>query len=293
MDRAIVVPDEVDASFTGELIDPGDPGYEQARRVHNGLIDKRSRAHRPLPHGPRRHRRRSESAAAGRHRGVRARRRPRRRRLAVTDGGLMIDLAPMKGIKVDPAGRRVWAQGGVTWNELNRAAAGPRAGHHRRGGLHHRDRRADPRRRRGLADGQVRPHRSTTCWRSRSSRPTGEVLYGQRGAEPDLFWALRGGGGNFGVVTAFEYRAHPVSDGAAAAWSPTPSTGPGDAVAFYRDLTPVGTRRADHRVLRPVRRPGRPEAKLAAMIACHCGDPAAAEARPETAARRSGRRAAT
>ena len=40
MDRAIVVPDEVNASFTGELIDPGDPGYEQARRVHNGLINK-------------------------------------------------------------------------------------------------------------------------------------------------------------------------------------------------------------------------------------------------------------
>ena len=40
MDRTIVVPDQVNASFTGELIDPGDPGYEQARRVHNGLINK-------------------------------------------------------------------------------------------------------------------------------------------------------------------------------------------------------------------------------------------------------------
>jgi FAD/FMN-containing dehydrogenases len=43
--------------------------------------------------------------------------------LAVTDGGLMIDLAPMKGIRVDPARRTIWAQGGVTWKELNRAAA--------------------------------------------------------------------------------------------------------------------------------------------------------------------------
>jgi hypothetical protein len=53
MSSVIVVPDEVRAPFTGELIDPADPAYEQARRVHNGLIDKR-RADRPLPHCPRR-----------------------------------------------------------------------------------------------------------------------------------------------------------------------------------------------------------------------------------------------
>ena len=123
MDRAIVVPDEVHASFTGELIDPGDPGYEQARRVHNGLIDKHpaliARC-RTVPDVVDAIRIGSEQAAeisvrGGGH-GVAG--------LAVTDGGLMIDLAPMKGIKVDARRQTVWAQAGVTWKEFNRAAAG-------------------------------------------------------------------------------------------------------------------------------------------------------------------------
>jgi FAD/FMN-containing dehydrogenase len=122
MSGTIEVADAVRDSFTGELIGPADPAYEQARRVHNGLIDKRpaliARCRTvgdvvgavSIGRGQA-----AEISVRGGGHGVAG--------LAVTDGGLMIDLAPMKGVRVDPVGRTVWAQAGVTWNEFNRAAA--------------------------------------------------------------------------------------------------------------------------------------------------------------------------
>jgi FAD/FMN-containing dehydrogenase len=122
MRSAIEVPDQVRASFTGELIGPADPAYEETRRVHNGLIDKRPaliarcRTAPDVVDGVNLAREQAvEVSVRGGGHGVAG--------LAVTDGGLMIDLAPMKGIRVDPVRRTVWAQGGVTWRELNRAAA--------------------------------------------------------------------------------------------------------------------------------------------------------------------------
>jgi FAD/FMN-containing dehydrogenase len=121
MSGTIKVADAVREAFTGELTGPADPAYEQARRVHNGLIDKRpaliARC-RTVPDvvdavGIGRAQAVEISVRGGGH-GVAG--------LAVTDGGLMIDLAPMKGIRVDPAGRTVWARAGVTWKEFNRAA---------------------------------------------------------------------------------------------------------------------------------------------------------------------------
>src|SRR5260370_9661446 len=122
MGKTIGVPDEVRASFTGERIGPGDPADEQTRRVHNGLINKRPALIARCRTAPDvadavslgREQATEVSVRGGGH-GVAG--------LAVTDGGLMIDLAPMKGIKVDRRRRTVWAQGGVTWNEFNRAAA--------------------------------------------------------------------------------------------------------------------------------------------------------------------------
>jgi FAD/FMN-containing dehydrogenase len=123
MDNVITVADEVRSAFAGELIGPADPGYDQARRVHNGLIDKRpaliARCHTvpDVADAVRIGREQaSEISVRGGGHGVAG--------LAVTDGGLMIDLAPMKGIRVDPGRLTVWAQAGVTWKELNRAAAG-------------------------------------------------------------------------------------------------------------------------------------------------------------------------
>ena len=127
---------------------------------------------------------------------------------ATIDSGLMIDLAPMKGIHVDSQARTARAQGGVTWGEFNRETQ-----------LH------------GLATtgGVVPPPASpgshwaadwdgswaSTAWRSTiCSRELvtadGKVLRASEDENPDLFWAVRGGGGNFGVAASFEYRLHPV-----------------------------------------------------------------------------------
>jgi len=100
MGSLMTVPDQVRASFTGELVSPADPGYEQIRRVQNGLIDKRpgliARC-RTVPDV-------ADAVTIGREQATEISVRGGGHNvagLAVTDGGLMIDLAPMKGIKVD------------------------------------------------------------------------------------------------------------------------------------------------------------------------------------------------
>ena len=105
--------------FSGEVLEPGDEGFEQARRVHNGLIDRRPaliarcrehRGHRRLRFGSRARQDLGICIRGGGH-NVAGR--------AVVDDALMIDLSPMKGIYVDPDAQTVRAQGGVLWRELN------------------------------------------------------------------------------------------------------------------------------------------------------------------------------
>jgi FAD/FMN-containing dehydrogenase len=274
MYRAIEVPDQVRASFTGELIGPADPAYEETRRVHNGLIDKRpaliARC-RTVPDvvdavNIGRQQGAEISVRGGGH-GVAG--------LAVTDGGLMIDLAPMKGIRVDPARRTVWAQGGVTWKEFNRATACH--GLATTGGVVSTTGIA------GLTlgggEGWLMGKYGLTIdnlLAVEAVTAAGEIVTASAEENQDLFWALRGGGGNFGVATSFEYQAHPVSTvyGGVVAH---PIGRARQAFAFYRELTQAAPDEltvyfnffAD---------PAAPENKLAAMIACHCGDdPAAAE----------------
>src|SRR5947207_10418525 len=105
--------------FVGEIVQPGDPAYDEFRRVHNGLVDKRpaliarctgtadvvAAINAARVHGW------EVSIRGGGHNVAGT---------AVTDGGLMIDLSLLKGIHVDPAARTVRAQGGVLWKELNR-----------------------------------------------------------------------------------------------------------------------------------------------------------------------------
>lgn len=105
--------------FSGELLGPGDEGYDQARRVHNGMIDKhpgliaRCRGVADIVAAVNHARdREAEISICGGGHNVAGR--------AVTHGGVMIDLSLMRGIHVDPAGRSARAQGGVTWGELNR-----------------------------------------------------------------------------------------------------------------------------------------------------------------------------
>jgi FAD/FMN-containing dehydrogenase len=274
MGSLITVPDQVRASFTGELVGPADPGYEQIRRVQNGLIDKRpgliARC-RTVPDV-------ADAVTMGREQATEISVRGGGHNvagLAVTDGGLMIDLAPMKGIKVDRRRRTVWAQGGVTWNEFNRAAACH--GLATTGGVVSTTGIA------GLTlgggEGWLMGRYGLTIDNLLAAEvvtAAGEVVTASHEENQDLFWALRGGGGNFGVVTSFEYQAHPVST-VRGGLVVHPARRAREALGFYRELTQAAPDEltvyfslfAD---------PAAPDEKLAAMVACHCGDPAAAEA---------------
>jgi FAD/FMN-containing dehydrogenase len=107
------------AEFSGSLLRPTDDGYDEVRRVHNAMIDRRpaliarcrTTADVVAAVNAARDRELEISIRGGGH-NVAGR--------AVTEGGLMIDLSPMKGVHVDPAARTARAQGGVTWGELNR-----------------------------------------------------------------------------------------------------------------------------------------------------------------------------
>jgi len=128
---------------------------------------------------------------------------------ALTEGGLMIDLTPMKSVTVDPASRRATCGGGTTWAELD--AATQAHGLAVTGGFISRTGVA------GLTLGGgigwlVRPL-GLSCDNVVGARVVtadGQILTASADEHPDLFWALRGGGGNFGVVTRFEYRLHEV-----------------------------------------------------------------------------------
>lgn len=274
MDKVIMVADEVRSAFSGELIGPADPGYDQGRRVHNGLIDKRpaliARCHTvpDVADAVRIGREQaSEISVRGGGHGVAG--------LAVTDGGLMIDLAPMKGIRVDPGRQTVWAQAGVTWKELNRAAAGH--GLATTGGVVSSTGIA------GLTlgggEGWLMGKYGLTIDNLRNVEVVtadGRAIRASAQENADLFWALRGGGGNFGVATSFEYQAHPVST-VHGGLAVHPVSRARDAFAFYRDLTSSAPDELTV-YFNMFADAAAPRDKYVAMAACHCGDPAAAEA---------------
>jgi hypothetical protein len=197
------------ASFSGTVLRPQDGGYDEARRIHNGLIDKRpALIARCLNTADV-----VDAVNLGREEGLEISVRGGGHNVAgraVTDGGLMIDLSLMKGIHVDPKRRTVRAQGGVIWNEYNRAAAafglattGGEVSTTGIAGLTL-----------GAGFGWLMGKYGLAIDNLRSAEvvlASGEVVTASEDQEPDLFWALRGGGGNFGVVTWFEYRAHPLS----------------------------------------------------------------------------------
>jgi hypothetical protein len=268
MDSTIEVPDELRARFNGSLLAPGDDGYETARRVHNGLIDKRpgliarclttadvvDAVHLGRDQA-------SEVSVRGGGHNVAGK--------AVTDGGLMIDLAPMKGVRVDQRHRTIWAQGGVIWNELNRAAGVQ--GLATTGGVVSTTGIA------GLTlgggEGWLMGKYGLSVDNLLSVEVVtadGQVVTASADEHEDLFWALRGGGGNFGVATSFEYRAHPVTvvHGGLVAH---PLHRGVDVFRFYRELTSaVPDELTAYAAL--VHAPDGSGQKLAAMPLCHCGD---------------------
>ena len=127
-----------------------------------------------------------------------------------------------------------------------------------------------------LADGEARPRLPTTCSASSSSRPTERSSNVDDASHPDLIWALRGGGGNFGVAASLVYRLHPVSmvTGGLIAH---PIDAAGDMLRFYRDA--VAGCSDDLTVFAAVvHAPDGSGMKLAAMVVFHTGDPDQAEA---------------
>ena len=271
-----VVEERVDAlaaEFTGALLRPGDAGYDEARRIHNGLIDKRpaviARCHgaadvaRAI--GLAREVGLEISIRGGGH-NVAGR--------ACTEGGLMIDLAEMRAVAVDPERRTARAEGGANWNELNAATA--EHGLAVTGGAISTTGIAGLTLGGGLgwlmglyglaADNLVSVELVTA---------DGNVLNVTAESEPDLFWALRGGGGNFGVATTFEYHLHEVAmvTGGLVAH---PFAAAGDMLRFYREFTrSVPDELTVFAGL--VHAPDGSGMKLAAMVVCHAGSPEQAE----------------
>jgi FAD/FMN-containing dehydrogenase len=196
------------SGLRGELYRPGDAGYEEARKVWNGLIDKRpALIVRCAGVGDV-----VDSVNLARENDLLVAVRGGGHNVAgnaVCDGGLVIDLSAMKGIRVDPERRTVRAEGGVTLGDLDRETqvfglATPMgvvsqtgiAGLTLGGGI------GSLRRKYGLSSDNLLSVDVVTA--------DGRFLTASETENADLFWGIRGGGGNFGVVTSFEYRLHPV-----------------------------------------------------------------------------------
>ncbi len=196
-------------TFEGQILRSGDAAYDEARRIFNGLIDKR-------PGLIARCRTSSDVAAAiafaresslevsvrGGGHGVAGR--------AVTDGGLMIDLSLMRKNEVDPLTRTARAQGGVTWGEFNDATA--EHGLATTGGVISTTGIA------GLTLGGgfgylMGKHgmAADNLLFAEVVTAAGDVVTANAEEHADLFWALRGAGANFGVVTSLGFRLHPLS----------------------------------------------------------------------------------
>lgn len=196
-------------SFRGALLRPSEEGYDEARRVWNGAIDR----HPALI-----------ARCAGSDDVVAAVRFARDQDLLVSvrcgghsiaghgvcDDGLMIDLSLMKAVRVDPQRQTARAAGGLLWSELDRATAphglattGGVISHTGIGGLTLGGGLGHLMRKHGLTADNLLAVDVVTA--------EGERVHADAETEHDLFWGLRGGGGNFGIATAFEYQLHPIA----------------------------------------------------------------------------------
>ena len=219
--------------FTGDLLEPGDDGYDEARTVFNAMIDRNPRLivrcagaadvvagillarESGLP-----------LAVKGGGHGVNGH--------AVCDDGIMLDLSPMKRIDVDPEAKVARAQPGVNWGEFDAATQAH--------GLATTGGRVPTTGIAGLTLGagsgwleRMFGYTSQNLIAADVVTADGRLVHASEEENADLFWGLRGGGGNFGVVTDFAYRLHevgPMATGGMVLW---PMEQAGEVVRFYRD----------------------------------------------------------
>jgi FAD/FMN-containing dehydrogenase len=230
---------EFAGDFGGELIGQDDPGYEDARKVYNGMIDRRpalivrctsaadvaraiafAREHDLLL-----------AVRGGGHNGA---------GLGTCDDGLVIDLSPLNQVQVDPEARTVTVGGGCTWGEVDKATnehglATPSGiisttgvgGLTLGGGLGHLTRKC------GLTIDNLLEAEMVLA--------SGEIVRVNADEHPDLYWAIRGGGGNFGVVTSFKFRLHKIDTifGGPTFW---PVEAAEDVLSVYREFLPSAPR---------------------------------------------------
>jgi FAD/FMN-containing dehydrogenase len=239
-DVSIIAPAQQELTdFEGRLIGPGDDDYDERRKVYNALIDKRpaliarcatpgdvaktiafARDHDQLL-----------AVRGGGHNGA---------GLGTCDGGVVIDLSMLKDIEVDPVARTARVGGGCTWGEVDRAThehglATPSGiisttgvgGLTLGGGLGHLTRKC------GLAIDNLIEAEMVLA--------SGERVRANADEHPDLYWAIRGGGGNFGVVTSFVFRLHEVGTviGGPTFW---PVELGAEVLSVYREFLPSAPR---------------------------------------------------
>ncbi len=255
-------------SFTGQLLRPDDFAYEERRKVHNGLIDKHPAVIASC-HGVAdivdavqlAHTLGLEVSVRGGGHNVAGR--------AAIDRGVMIDLSPMKGLHVDVPGRAVRAQGGVLWKELNRetqlhglATTGGVVGSTGIAGLTL-----------GGGLGWLMPKYGLALDNLRAADlvlADGRVVRASADENPDLFWAIRGGGGNFGIAASLEYTLHQVGPMITGGAVVHPFATAFDVLRVFRDTC---TSLPDEAMLVAALQtaPGGSNAKVAGIVGGHCG----------------------
>jgi FAD/FMN-containing dehydrogenase len=268
---------EFEEGLQGGLIRPGDSSYEEARAIWNGAHDPRpaliARCHGAADV--------AHAVGFARSEGLEIAVRSGGHSIpgfSSVDDGLVIDLSPMKGIDVDITGRTVRAEGGVTWGELDGATqahglATPGglisttgiAGLTLGGGI------GWLMRKHGLACDNLRAAEVVTA--------DGRTVTASADENPDLLWGLRGGGGNFGVVTSFEFDLHPVGPTVCAGVVFYDGERAAEILRFYREFaagaadeltTMVNLLIAPPAPFLPEEWHGR---KLVALLGVYAGDP--------------------
>jgi len=264
---------ELSSNFSGRLLLPVDSEWEVARRVHNGFVNKRPaliaqcRGTADIALAVRLAREQGlEIAVRGGGHNVGGR--------STVDAGLMIDLSPMKYVHVDAKARTARAAGGTLWGQFNRetqvhglATTGGIVSTTGVGGLTL-----------GGGLGWLMPKHGMALDNLLSVEMVladGRVVRASPDEHSDLFWAVRGGGGNFGVASSFEFRLHevgPLVTGGLVAW---PVERARDVLRLFRDLAAEAP---DDQMLAAALITG-PDAatKLVAILAGHFGNSNAAE----------------